>query len=276
MSQIQLHSTTSSELPGRRRWPLIVPALFTLSFLLVIYMVVDGIVFGVKHFYQYNPVTADVPYTLSVWAWTLAAPLATMLAGVSAAIAARTPRWRLWLMIGVLVLAFGAPLIFFFFVPWAGSGYFTWSPWVFGVGGVLIITSVLLTCWFWAQERAKPRPVQQRGAELRLIAYVLFGMAAWWTCGVASRLVLFGGRLPELESVQVSIYSIMADLVLGWGLLLASYVLASLYWLLGSSVQKQALQNLERPPSQLANRGGLVYHQTWSPASSCSNDDTFT
>ena len=45
-------------------------------------------------------------------------------------------------------------------------------------------------------------------------------------------------------------------------------------WLLGSSVQKQALQNWERSPSQLANRGRLVYHQTSSPASSCSNDDT--
>jgi len=36
MSQTQLHATTSSELAGHRRWPLIVPALFSLSFLLVI------------------------------------------------------------------------------------------------------------------------------------------------------------------------------------------------------------------------------------------------
>jgi MFS family permease len=177
MSQIQLHGATSDDLPGRRRWPLIVPALFTLSFLLVIYYVVADVMFGVKYFYQWNPFTADVPYTLSVWAWYLSVPLAAILAGVGAAMAARTPRGRLWLMIGVLVLALVAPLIAGFFVPWAGS----WPPLVFGVGGVLIITSVLLTCWFWAQERAQPRPAQRRGADLRLIAYVLFGFAAFWT-----------------------------------------------------------------------------------------------
>jgi MFS family permease len=224
MSQIQLHSTTSSELAGRRRWPLIVPVLFTLSFLLVIYMVVAAIVFGVKGFYQWNPFTADVQ-SLLAWAVTLAVPLAAILAGVGAAIAARMPIRRLWLMIGVLVLAVVAPVIAGFFVPLAGS----WPPLVFGVGGVLIITSVLLTCWFWAQARAQPRPVQQRGAELRLLAYVLFGMAAWWACDPASKVVFFGGRVPNYlsSSLQLSIYCIMTDLVLGWGFLLASQVLAS-------------------------------------------------
>jgi hypothetical protein len=178
MSQIQPHVTTSSELAGRRRWPLIVLVLFTLSFLLVIYYVVDDVVFGVKYFYQWNPFTnANVQYTLSVWAWYLSVPLAAILAGVGAAIAARIPRGRLWLMIGVPVLALVAPLIASFFVSWGGS----WPPFVFGGGGVLIITSVLLTCWFWAEARAQPRPAQQRGADLRLLAYVLFGIAAFWT-----------------------------------------------------------------------------------------------
>jgi MFS family permease len=223
MLQTQLHSTTSSERSGRRRWPLIVPALFTLSFLLVIYMVAADVVFGVKYFYQWNPVTADVPYTLLVWTWLLSVPLAAMLAGVGAAIAARIPRGRLWLMIGVLVVALVAPFITGLFVPLVGS----WPPLVFGVGGVLIITLVLLTCWFWAQEHAQPRSATQRVADLRLIAYVLFGMAAWWTCGVASSVVVFGGRLQDWGMVQTSIYSIMTYLVLGWGLLLASQILAS-------------------------------------------------
>jgi hypothetical protein len=44
---------------------------------------------------------------------------------------------------------------------------------------------------------------------------------------VASSVVVYDGRLPSLGVVQVSIFYFMADLVLGWGLLLASYVLAS-------------------------------------------------
>ena len=223
MSQTQLHVPTSSEFVERRQWPLIVPVLFTLSVLLVIYMIVVDVVFGVKYFYQWNPSTANVASTLLVWAETFAVPLAAMLAGVGAAIAARIPRSRLWLMIGVLVLALVAPLIAAFFVPWAGS----WPPLIFGVGGILIITMVLLTCWFWAQVRAQPRPAQRRGADLRLIAYILLGMAAWWTCGVASSVVVYDGRLPSLGVVHGSIISVMADLVMGWGFLLAGQILAS-------------------------------------------------
>ena len=177
MSQTQLHVTTSSERARRRRWPMSVPALFTLSALLVIYYLVATAAFGLRYFYQWNPFTADVAYTLSVVSVYLSVPLAAILAGVGAAIAAHIPRGRLWLMIGVLVVALVAPIIADIFVPWTAS----WSPVVFGGGGVLIITAVLLTCWFWAEERAKPRPATRRGADLRLLAYVLFGMAAYWT-----------------------------------------------------------------------------------------------
>ena len=177
MPQTQLHVPTSSELVGRRRWPLSVLALFTLSFLLVIYYLVATVVFGVKYFYQWNPLTADVSYTLSVWSVYLSVPLAAMLAGVGAAIAVGTPRGRLWLMIGVLMIALFAPIIVDIFLPWTAS----WPPVVFGTGGAIIIISVLLTCWFRAQTQVKPRPAQRHGADLRLLAYVLFGMAAYWT-----------------------------------------------------------------------------------------------
>ena len=177
MSQTQLHVPTSSAFAGRRRWPLSVPALFSLSFLLVIYYLVATVVFGVKYFYQWNPLTADVSYTLSVWSVYLSVPLAAMLAGVGAAIAVGTPRGRLWLMISVLVVTLFAPIIVDIFVPWTAS----WPPVVFGVGGGLIITSVLLTCWFWAQAQVSPAARFLAGSDLRLLAYVLFGMAAYWT-----------------------------------------------------------------------------------------------
>jgi hypothetical protein len=106
-----------------------------------------------RYFYEWNPVTADMAYTLSVWSVYLSVPLAAILAGVGAAIAVGTPRGRLWSMIGVLVAALVAPIIVDIFVPWTAS----WPPVVFGTGGTLIITSVLLTCWFWAQAHARHR-----------------------------------------------------------------------------------------------------------------------
>jgi hypothetical protein len=178
MSQIQLPVTTSDEPAGRRRWPLGVLALFMLSFLLVIYYLVATIVLGVKYFYQWSPLTTDVGYTVMVWSVYLSVPLAAILAGAGAAIAVGTPRRRLWSLIGVLVVGLVAPIIVYIFLrPWTGS----WPAVVFGTGGTLIITSMLLTCWFWAKAHAKLRPATQRGADLRLLAYVLFGMAAYWT-----------------------------------------------------------------------------------------------
>src|SRR5205814_4261313 len=49
----------------------------------------------------------------------------------------------------------------------------------------------------------------------------------------------------------------------------------TLYWLLGSSVQKQALQTENDLHSLLANTGGSVYYQMSSTADSCSNNAIF-
>jgi hypothetical protein len=189
--------------------------LFALSVLLVIYMLVANILFAVNN-------------TLTIITWALSVPLAAILAGAGAALAAGMPRGRLWLMVSILVVAVGTPFtagIFLAVIPLDMATRF--PPLVFGVGGVLIITLVLLTCWFWAQERPKLHPAQRLPADLRLLAYVLFGIAAWFTCGVASSIVAFGGRLQDWTMVQTSIYSIMTELVLGWGFLFASLILAS-------------------------------------------------
>jgi hypothetical protein len=44
---------------------------------------------------------------------------------------------------------------------------------------------------------------------------------------VASSVVVYDGRLLDLEVARMSILCVMVDLVLGWGLLLASHILAS-------------------------------------------------
>ncbi len=44
---------------------------------------------------------------------------------------------------------------------------------------------------------------------------------------MASSVVVYDGRLLDLEVARMSILCVMVDLVLGWGLLLASHVLAS-------------------------------------------------
>src|SRR2546430_16930972 len=53
--------------------------------------------------------------------------------------------------------------------------------------------------------------------------------------------------------------------------LLRKPLIILLYWLLGSSVQKMSCETEKDLHSLLANTGRLVYNQTSSPASSCSN-----
>jgi hypothetical protein len=178
MLRAQPQITASSAGAGRRRWPPGVPALFALSGLLVVYYVAATVALGLEYFYRWNPVTADMGYTLSVWSVYLAVPVATILAGAGATLAVSTPRGRLWSMVGILVVALVAPILASIVLPpWTGS----WPAVAFGTGGTLIITAVLLTCWFWARAHGGPRPATRRGAELQLLAYVLFGTAAYWT-----------------------------------------------------------------------------------------------
>jgi hypothetical protein len=90
-----------------------VPALFTLSFLLVISMVGADVLLGVKDFVHLF--TLNVQSTLSSVAWLLSVPLAAMLAGGRSHCSAHPQTAS---------------------VPVAGS----WPHVVFGEGFVLIIT----------------------------------------------------------------------------------------------------------------------------------------
>jgi len=96
-------------------------------------------------------------------------------------------------------------------------------PPLFGVGGTLILLSFLGSLWFWAKERMAVEGAPTTTADLKLAAYTLFLIAAWFICGIASQPFL---RSLEEVPVQTPI-NVMVFLVLGWLCLFLSHYMSA-------------------------------------------------
>ena len=91
----------------------------------------------------------------------------------------------------------------------------------FGSGGVIIMIAIVISFWFWAEERSR-QPIDERNSgDLKALGYLCFGLAAWNTCGLASMPSF--GLFPELMIQQEmrpfavgQAKSIMAYFVIGW------------------------------------------------------------
>jgi hypothetical protein len=84
-------------------------------------------------------------------------------------------------------------------------------PPLFGIGGTLILLCFIGILWLWTKERMTLKDAPAAAADLKLFGYVLFVMAAWFICGVASQ-----PFLKALEGAWSSPIHVLILLVLGW------------------------------------------------------------
>lgn len=82
---------------------------------------------------------------------------------------------------------------------------------VFGVGGTIILLLFVGVLWLWQKERAA-LVSSPAAADLRLVGYVLFLIAAWFVCGIAS---FPFAKAFEKEPLGTPLH-IMVLFVLGW------------------------------------------------------------
>jgi cytochrome bd-type quinol oxidase subunit 2 len=96
-------------------------------------------------------------------------------------------------------------------------------PPLFGVGGTVIVLCFLGIAWLWAKERATLEGTAATSADFKLVGYVLFFIAAWFTCGAAS-----GPFMRAFQDVtpMTPIY-IMVCLATGWLFLFLSHYKAA-------------------------------------------------
>jgi len=137
-------------------------------------------------------------------------PLGTVIAGIGLLLYTRAKGLTtLFFTLGVLAAIIVA----------MSSGTLELYPFLFGIGGSIILLSFFGTLWFWAKKRKDKEGRATKAANLGLVAYIFFLNASWFTCGMGGQMVAkaFEGfdASPPLH--------IMIFFVLGWVFLFLSH-----------------------------------------------------
>ena len=140
-------------------------------------------------------------------------PLGTVIAGIGLLLYTNARgRTILFYALGVLVAIYLAMF----------SGGTELYPFLFGIGGTIILLSFFGILWFWARKRKELEGHEAKAANLSLVAYVFFLNAAWFTCGMGGQTVA-----KAFEGFDASPpMHIMIFFVLGWVFLLLSHYLS--------------------------------------------------
>jgi hypothetical protein len=147
-----------------------------------------------------------------IWGWSV--PLGAFVVVIGAALIARVERHVLGLLILLAVV----------FIGWRFTGTTQHMiPALFGAGGGLITLFFLGSTWNWARTRPTLSGTAKTGADLRMVGFIFFVVAAWDLCGILgiANFVL-RPELAEKFSVPTSstidsASGVMVLLVLGWG-----------------------------------------------------------
>jgi len=137
-------------------------------------------------------------------------PLGTVIAGIGLLLYTKAK--------GLTTLFFTLGVLLAIIVAMA-SGSLEFYPFLFGIGGTIILLSFFGILWFWAKKRKDMEGQAAKAANLSLVGYVFFLNASWFTCGMGGQMMAkafegFDGSPP---------LHIMIFFVLGWVFLFLSY-----------------------------------------------------
>jgi hypothetical protein len=184
----------------------------------VIWSLVWGLVISISTTNAINTMTLE-QLNESVWSptgpmmmlWGVGGvPLGTVIAGIGLLLYANAK--------GLTTLFFALGVLAAIIVAMT-SGALELYPFLFGIGGSIILLSFFGILWFWAKKRKDMEGQAAKAANLSLVAYVFFLNASWFTCGMGGQMVAkaFEGfdNSPPLH--------IMIFFVLGWVFLFLSH-----------------------------------------------------
>ena len=141
--------------------------------------------------------------------WGLSGPLGALMVAVGAALSGGVS----WLRSAVGGL--GLVAWFVFFSPTSHN------PVLFGLGGGLILVCFLASCFQWVRNREALPELRKTAADLRMIGYVFFFVAAWGMCGLLG--APFFALRPDLAQQFHTVsgasgmaVKVLVSLVLSW------------------------------------------------------------
>ena len=142
--------------------------------------------------------------------WGFSPPLGALVTGIGLLLYSGAGGSRVW------AYGVGIAVVVFIGMALATIGHF---PPLFGIGGAVIVLCFVGILWFWAKERMALDGASTATADFKLVGYVFFFIAAWFTCGAAS-----GPFLRPFEDVApTSPIYVMVCLAMGWFFLFLSY-----------------------------------------------------
>jgi len=184
----------------------------------VLWSIAWGLVVSISTTSAINTMTLE-QLNESIWAlggsimmlWGIGGvPLGTVIAGIGLLMYTNAKGLTtLFFALGVLLAIFLAMF----------SGGSELYPFLFGIGGTIILLSFFGILWFWAKKRKELEGREAKAANLSLVGFVFFLNASWFTCGMGGQMVS-----KAFEGFEASPpMHIMIFFVLGWVFQLLSY-----------------------------------------------------
>jgi len=140
-------------------------------------------------------------------------PLGTVIAGIGLLLYINAK--------GRTILIFGLGVLLAIYLAMY-SGALEFYPFLFGIGGTVILLSFFGILWLWARKRKDLEGQEAKAANLSLVSYVFFLNASWFTCGMGGEMM---GKAFEGIDHSPPLH-IIIFFVLGWVFLLCSHYLS--------------------------------------------------
>ena len=137
--------------------------------------------------------------------WAFSVPVGAILASIGMLIYGGVKSSRIWL-IGIAIF-----LVSFLIIFLPKENHY---PFLFGIGGCLILLFFFGIFWLWGKKRFTLKGSEKVVADFQLIGYVFLLIAMWFSCGALSRPHMKALADVTSSPIDIMIFFVLASLFL--------------------------------------------------------------
>ncbi len=137
--------------------------------------------------------------------WAFSVPVGAILASIGMLIYGGVKSSRIWL-IGIAIF-----LVSFLIIFLSKENHY---PFLFGIGGCLILLFFFGIFWLWGKKRFTLKGSEKIVADFQLIGYVFLLIAMWFSCGALGRPHMKALADDTSSPIDIMIFFVLASLFL--------------------------------------------------------------